>query len=66
MENDKDPNWKWGCIYYNPEDKRLFPPKRFGMGWTPNFANYKSVIAFIILISAILGYIFFIMTRSEK
>ena len=32
----KDPvNWKAGIFYYNPEDKRMFPPKRIaGMGWT--------------------------------
>ncbi|TCN53922.1 DUF5808 domain-containing protein [Flavobacterium circumlabens] len=27
-------------FYYNPKDKRLFPPKRIKqLGWTINFAN---------------------------
>jgi uncharacterized membrane protein len=28
-EWNNDPNnWIWGFFYYNPKDKRLFPPKR--------------------------------------
>ena len=47
----KDPNnWKWGIFYYNPEDKRLFPPKRQEwMGWTINFADRNSTLAFIFI-----------------
>ncbi|WP_426274738.1 DUF5808 domain-containing protein [Chryseobacterium sp. S-02] len=26
-------HWKFGLFYYNKEDKRIFPPKRFGLGW---------------------------------
>ena len=47
-------NWKWGMIYYNKEDKRLFPPKRIPMmGWTINFANRWSILAMAVLILAI-------------
>ena len=49
----KDPNnWKFGhFFYYNKEDKRIFPPKRIPwMGWTVNFANVKSILAFIIIL----------------
>ena len=43
-------NWKWGCIYYNKVDKRIFPPKRNKyMGWTVNFANPISILALIIV-----------------
>ncbi len=31
--------WKWGVFYLNPEDPRLWVPKRFGIGWTLNFAR---------------------------
>jgi len=38
--NDDPANWRWGVFYYNPLDKRIFPPKRIsGFGWTVNFAN---------------------------
>lgn len=32
--------WRWGGILYvNPEDSRLFVPKRVGLGWTLNFGR---------------------------
>ncbi len=45
----KDPkNWIWGMFYYNPKDKRIFPPKKIAwMGFTTNFANTKSILAMI-------------------
>jgi uncharacterized membrane protein len=59
----KDPkNWKYGFnFYYNPDDKRIFPRKYYKeMGWTINFANTKSVIAFIVLILLVPALIFVI------
>lgn len=52
----KDPaNWIWGMFYYNPEDKRLMPPKYYKeMGWTVNFANPKSILAMVALIGGVL------------
>lgn len=49
----KDPsNWKWGLFYYNPEDDRIFPPKKNpAMGWTINFGNKRSVRTFLLIIS---------------
>ncbi len=32
-------HWKLGVIYHNPENPSLWVPKRFGLGWTLNFAN---------------------------
>nr|WP_233173223.1 DUF5808 domain-containing protein [Flavobacterium sp. ASV13] len=63
MENEDDPteeeknkwindpnNWVWGIFYFNPKDKRLFPPKKIKeFGYTTNFANPHSVFALIIL-----------------
>jgi len=34
-----DACWKWGAIYYNPDDPALIVEKRFGIGWTLNFAH---------------------------
>lgn len=37
--SEQDASYKWGC-YYNPNDSRIFVPKRiFGMGWTINIAH---------------------------
>jgi len=48
----KDPNnWKLGGLYYNKEDQRLLPPKRIEwMGWTVNFANFKSVLLLVLIL----------------
>ena len=56
----KDPkNWILGVIYYNKEDKRIFPPKRFkGLGWTVNFAHPASIFVFIFILLAVLVAIF--------
>ena len=56
----KDPNnWKLGLFYYNPEDERLFPPKRAKWaGWTVNFANPKSIAAFLILVGVLLTFVY--------
>jgi uncharacterized membrane protein len=55
--------WKWGLFYYNPEDNRIFPPKRNPwMGWTVNFANPISIITFVILTAALI----FITTYFRK
>ena len=54
-------NWKLGVFYYNKQDRRIFPPKRFqGMGWTINFANPFSYLAFVgMIIILILAAKFF-------
>ncbi|WP_146943979.1 DUF5808 domain-containing protein [Chryseobacterium hagamense] len=57
--SDKNPSfWKFGLFYYNKEDKRIFPPKRYGLGWTVNFADPHSVIMFSIIVAAmfLIGY----------
>lgn len=34
-----DSRWKWGMIYYNPDDPALWVEKRFGIGYTTNMAR---------------------------
>jgi len=52
--HDDPANWKAGVFYYNPEDKRLFPPKRIEAGgWTVNFANPYSIGVLIGLLALI-------------
>lgn len=58
VPNESD-YWNWGVIYYNPNDKRIFLPKRTGLGITLNFAQPISVILivlfFIIILTAIIS-----------
>ena len=58
----KDPgNWKFGIFYFNKNDKRIFPPKRYGyFGCTINFLNLKSLllnISVVVLIVLIAIYL---------
>ncbi|MCO6004024.1 DUF5808 domain-containing protein [Actinoallomurus purpureus] len=39
VNRDDDHLYRWGLIYYNPDDPALFVPKRFGVGWTVNMAR---------------------------
>jgi uncharacterized membrane protein len=52
-ESKKDPShWKMGLFYFNMKDKRLFVPKRFGIGLTLNFGNPGAflIAAFLIVL----------------
>ena len=49
---EEDAKWIWGLFYYNPADKRIFPPKRVRwLGWTVNFANPYSILAMVAVIA---------------
>jgi uncharacterized membrane protein len=40
LEKQKPPDKGWrGIFYTNPDDPALFVPKRYGIGYTLNFAN---------------------------
>lgn len=61
---DRTPDecWKLGLFYFNRNDPALFVEKRFGIGWTLNFANPRVLLvigAFLLFILAILAISFF-------
>ncbi len=35
--------WKYGAFYVNRDDPSMFVEKRFGLGYTINFANPKAL-----------------------
>lgn len=43
-----DPHWVGGIFFHDRSDKRLFVPKRFGFGWTPNFAHPASWLVVVL------------------
>ncbi len=48
-------------FYFNPNDKRIFPPKRIpSLGWTVNFANPYSIIA----MAALIAVVIYLMNRA--
>ena len=60
--NDKA-NWYGVYFYYNPADKRILPPKRFGGGWTINWANPLSIIITFGITGAIIAIIVILKNR---
>jgi uncharacterized membrane protein len=51
---DDSKYWKLGVFYFNSKDKRLLPPKRYGLGWTVNFANPYSIVCLIFIIAVLI------------
>lgn len=50
-----DECWRWGLVYYNPDDAALIVEKREGPGFTLNFGNtFSWVIVVLILLITIL------------
>jgi uncharacterized membrane protein len=52
---DDERNWLGGVIYYNRDDPDALVPKRYGWGWTVNFAHpagkvFLAVMALLILL----------------
>lgn len=56
---DEDEYWKGGIIYFNKNDPSIFVEKRFGVGWTINFANPIGYLITFVPIVVILLIAFF-------
>lgn len=55
MDLDEDKYWKGGMFYFNKNDPSIFVEKRFGVGWTINFANPLGyIIVFVPLLIILL------------
>jgi uncharacterized membrane protein len=56
---DRTPDrcWKWGLVYVNPDDPALIVEKRFGIGYTLNFAHPAAwaIMAALLLPLVLLG-----------
>lgn len=47
--------YRWGLIYHNPEDARIWVPKLVGIGWTLNFAHRQAWWMLLLLLTLPLG-----------
>lgn len=54
MDVDEDRYWKLGVFYVNRQDPSIFVEKRFGVGWTINFANPIGILITFLPILAII------------
>ena len=48
-------SWNLWVFYYNPQDERLFLPKRTGLGWTINFAQPLAIVMATLLVIGIIA-----------
>jgi len=51
---DDAANYIWGIFYVNPEDARIWIPKRLGIGWTLNFGRPAAWLILVLLLSPLL------------
>jgi len=56
---DEDQYWKGGLFYFNRNDPSIFVEKRFGVGWTLNFANPKGYLLVLgpLVVILVLSYL---------
>ena len=54
-----DECWKFGMLYFNPDDAALWVEKRAGIGYTMNFAHVSAwiIMALILLLPLMLGLV---------
>jgi uncharacterized membrane protein len=55
VDYDDDRFWKLGSFYYNPDDPSVFVEKRFGVGFTNNFARPLTWVLMGALVLLIVG-----------
>ena len=56
-------SWRGGLFYVNPEDPRLVVPKRWGIGWTFNYARPAAWVVTALLLLAPLAFVAVVMLR---
>lgn len=61
IDRDDDRYWKLGMFYFNRNDPSIFLEKRFGVGWTNNWAHPLSWI-FLIVILGLAALLPFLLT----
>ena len=57
IDKQDDSVWKLGMFYFNKEDPALFVEKRFGVGFTINFAKPAAWIVLAIIVIIVIGAI---------
>lgn len=55
INRDDDRYWKLGMFYFNRKDPAIFLEKRFGIGWTNNWAHPLSWVFIIVILLLAFG-----------
>lgn len=59
-------HWRGGVFYHNPEDPRLWVPKRLGIGWTLNYARPSALWITLALLTVPLGAVVLALLRARS
>jgi uncharacterized membrane protein len=46
--------WALGMFYFDPQDPSIFVEKRFGIGYTLNFGNWKAVVGLVLFLAFVI------------
>lgn len=59
---DDDREWRAGMFDFNKQDPSLLVGKRFGIGWTLNFANPRAwlILAAVAIMGVVIAFLFFL------
>jgi len=58
-------HYRWGVIYVNPEDPRLWVPKRIGVGWTLNFAKPAAAWVMLLILVAAMAPLLLVLSLKH-
>lgn len=56
---DNDEHYKWGILYYNPDDPAVLVDKRLGVGVSFNYATWQAKVFLAVIAVIIIGSIAF-------
>jgi len=59
----EDDHYRWGVIYANAQDSRLWVPKRLGVGWTLNFGHLASWLILLLILAIPVAAVTFTLSR---
>lgn len=65
MDADEDALWKVGVFYVNRDDPSIMVPKRFGIGWTLNFGNWRSWLITVAFLVVTMGFVVVCMAMAS-
>lgn len=54
---DNDEHYKWGILYYNPDDPAVLVERRLGVGISFNYATWQAKVFLVVMALIIIGSI---------
>jgi uncharacterized membrane protein len=65
-ERSAERHWRAGVFYVNPEDPSLMVPKRYGLGYTLNFARPAAWLVMALLLAVPLGVAAWVLLHAAR